>query len=67
MRPALVPGDRLLVARRGPVRVGDVVAVRDPRAPARTMLKRVAARGPSGLTVLGDNPGPAPTAGRSGL
>lgn len=57
MRPALVPGDRLLVERRGPVRVGDVVAVRDPRAPARTMLKRPAARGPSGLTVLGDNPG----------
>jgi phage repressor protein C with HTH and peptisase S24 domain len=55
MRPALEPGDRLLVLRAGPVRVGDVVAVDDPRAPDRAMLKRVAARGPSGLTVLGDN------------
>jgi nickel-type superoxide dismutase maturation protease len=56
MRPALQPGDRLLVLRCGPVRVGDVVAVADPRRPARTMLKRVAGRGPAGITVLGDNP-----------
>jgi nickel-type superoxide dismutase maturation protease len=55
MRPTLEPGDRLLVVRGGPARVGDVVAVGDPRAPARTMLKRVAARGPAGVTVLGDN------------
>jgi nickel-type superoxide dismutase maturation protease len=55
MRPALEPGDRLLVLRGGPVRVGQVVAVGDPREPARTMLKRVAARGPAGITVLGDN------------
>ena len=55
MRPTLEPGDRLLVVRGGPARVGDVVAVGDPRTPARTMLKRVAARGPAGVTVLGDN------------
>lgn len=54
MRPALEPGDRLLVVRARP-RLGDVVAFPDPRRPTRTMLKRVAARGPGGLTVLGDN------------
>ena len=55
MRPALVPGDRLLVLRDGRARVGDVVAVVDPRLPSRTLVKRVAARGPEGVTVLGDN------------
>ena len=55
MLPALEPGDRLLVLRRR-ARVGDVVAVVDPRRPDRTMVKRVAARGPEGVTVLGDNP-----------
>lgn len=55
MRPTLEPGDRLLVVPARPVRVGDVVAVGDPREAARTMLKRVAARGPAGVTVLGDN------------
>ena len=57
MLPALVPGDRLLVvrSRAGRIEVGDIVAVGDPRAPARTMVKRVAARGPGGVTVLGDN------------
>ncbi len=57
MRPTLEPGDRLLVLRGAPLRVGDVVAVGDPRAPARTLVKRVAARGPAGMTVLGDNAG----------
>ena len=59
MLPALAPGDRLLVVRGGGaarVAVGDVVAVADPRTPARTLVKRVAARGPEGVTVLGDNP-----------
>ena len=56
MRPTLEPGDRLVVLRRGPVRVGALVAVADPRQPARTMVKRVAAVGPAGVTVLGDNP-----------
>jgi nickel-type superoxide dismutase maturation protease len=55
MRPALVSGDRLLVLRDGRARVGDVVAVADPRLPSRTLVKRVAARGPEGVTVLGDN------------
>lgn len=55
MLPALAGGDRLLVVRDGREEVGDVVAVADPRAPARIMVKRVAARGAEGITVLGDN------------
>jgi nickel-type superoxide dismutase maturation protease len=55
MLPALRPGDRLLLWRPAPVRPGDVVAVTDPRLASRTMVKRVAARGPEGVTVLGDN------------
>ncbi len=56
MLPALAAGDRLVVLRVGPARVGHVVAVADPRAGGRTLVKRVAARGPAGVTVLGDNP-----------
>ena len=55
MLPSLEPGDRLLLVRSRRVRVGDVVAFGDPRVPARTMVKRVVARGPEGLTVVGDN------------
>jgi len=56
MLPALEPGDRLFVVRGGRIKVGDVVAVTDPRTSARTLVKRVAGRGPEGVTVLGDNP-----------
>ncbi len=47
MAPALRPGDRLLVesityARRAP-RPGEVVLARDPRSPARELVKRVVA------------------------
>jgi nickel-type superoxide dismutase maturation protease len=56
MRPALLPGDRLLVLRGRRIHSGDVVAVADPRQPARTMVKRVAGRSGAGVTVLGDNP-----------
>ncbi len=56
MLPTLHPGDRLLVLRRAPPRVGNVVAVVDARVPARTMVKRVAAVEHRGVTVLGDNP-----------
>jgi mitochondrial inner membrane protease subunit 1 len=61
MSPALEPGDRLLVV--GTVwtrflwpRPGDVVAVRDPRHPGRTLVKRVAAidRARATIDVLGD-------------
>jgi hypothetical protein len=36
---------------------GNVVALAAPRVPTRTMVTRVAARGPEGITVLGDNAG----------
>src|SRR5205807_5623378 len=41
MRPALEPGDRLLVLRLLRPRPGDVVAVVDPRDGERVMVKRV--------------------------
>jgi signal peptidase I len=50
MLPTLLPGDRLLTLRL-PVPVGAVVAAADPRDPARTLLKRVAA-GPGGRLLL---------------
>ncbi len=56
MRPALEPGDRLLVVRGRRPRPGDVVAVADPRQPARVVVKRVTAVGRAGVTVVGDNP-----------
>ena len=57
MLPALRPGDRLLVLRGAPARPGHVVALADPRLASRTMVKRVAGRGPEGVIVLGDNAG----------
>ena len=71
MAPTLSPGDRLIVRRR-PCRptVGALVVVADPRAPARLVVKRVAAVDTGGVTVHGDNPaastdsrtyGPVPT------
>jgi nickel-type superoxide dismutase maturation protease len=56
MRPALEPGDRLLVVGFLRVRPGDVVAVVDPREPERVLVKRVDRVDTSGVTVLGDNP-----------
>ena len=55
MAPALLPGDRLLVARLGPHRVGDVVLAADPRDPQRELIKRVSALGAGGVTLRGDN------------
>lgn len=58
MRPALEPGDRLvIVAWRAP-RAGDVVAAADPRREDRTIVKRVAEVRPDGaLVLLGDDSG----------
>lgn len=56
MRPALEPGDRVVAVRARRARPGDVVVVRDPRHPARLLVKRVAEKGPGGVVVLGDNP-----------
>lgn len=57
MRPSLEPGDRLVVVRGLPVREGDVVAVRDPRAEARVLVKRATVLWPDGsVEVGGDAP-----------
>ncbi|HSI99959.1 MAG TPA: S26 family signal peptidase [Patescibacteria group bacterium] len=57
MIPTLRPGDRLLVVRsRRPARVGEVVLALDPRDAGRELVKRVAAVGPDGVTLHGDNP-----------
>ena len=55
MRPALEPGDRLVVVRGRRPRPGQVVAVADPRQPGRLVVKRVAATSAAGVTVVGDN------------
>jgi nickel-type superoxide dismutase maturation protease len=56
MLPTLRPGDRLIVVRTGrPTRVGDVVLAMDPRDAARELVKRVAAVGPDGVMLHGDN------------
>src|SRR4051812_3013469 len=56
MRPALEPGDRLLVRCTRRPRAGDVVALRDPRQQARVLVKRVARLDDDGIVVVGDNP-----------
>jgi len=60
MVPTLLPGDRLLVWRglgplRPPIRVGDLVAVVDPRTPGRLMVKRVSEQHGAEFFVRGDN------------
>ncbi len=55
MRPALEPGDRLLVTGVGRVRPGRIVALADPRD-GRILVKRVAARDRAGVDVRGDDP-----------
>ena len=56
MRPTLLPGDRLLIARWGRPRRTELVVVEDPRRAGRLMVKRVAAVRERQVTVLGDNP-----------
>ena len=60
MLPTLLPGDRVLVWRglgpfRPPVRLGDLVALVDPRDPDRVMVKRVAGCAGTQVIVRGDN------------
>lgn len=55
MTPTLEPGDRLVVVRLGRLRPGDLVALHDPAEPARLLVKRIAALGPAGVEVRGDN------------
>jgi nickel-type superoxide dismutase maturation protease len=80
MAPALADGDRLVVVARpwaGRVAPGDVVAVPDPRAPGRLLVKRVAAvdRARGTAELRGDAPaastdsrtfGPVPLASVTG-
>ena len=60
MRPALEPGDYVLVNRwaykfRPPAK-GDLVVVRDPEAPQRFLVKRVSdVPDPTRIQVEGDN------------
>jgi nickel-type superoxide dismutase maturation protease len=56
MRPGLEDGDRLLVVRRRRYRTGDVVAARDPREPARVLVKRVVEVDGDRLVLHGDAP-----------
>jgi type IV secretory pathway protease TraF len=56
MMPTYRPGERLTALRRWrPVRVGDVVVVRDPRESSRWLLKRCVAKSGSMLDLRGDN------------
>jgi nickel-type superoxide dismutase maturation protease len=60
MVPSLRPGDRVVLLRglgplRPAIRVGDMVAVVDPRFPERLMVKRVAGFAGLGVMVRGDN------------
>lgn len=60
MVPTLVPGDRVLVVQgfgpfRPAIRVGDLIALADPRDAERTMIKRVAGFDGEGILVRGDN------------
>jgi nickel-type superoxide dismutase maturation protease len=54
MCPTLEPGDRVLVLSLR-ARVGDVIALRDPRRPERIIVKRVHAIVEGALDVRGDN------------
>lgn len=56
MAPTLAPGDRLLVVRARRPRVGDLVALSDPRRRGRLLVKRVAGERSGLLELRGDNP-----------
>lgn len=56
MLPTLEPGDRLIVVRTRRPRVGELVALPDPREPDRLLVKRVVARHGPLLELRGDNP-----------
>ncbi|MGH2445845.1 MAG: nickel-type superoxide dismutase maturation protease [Candidatus Limnocylindria bacterium] len=58
MAPTLLPGDRLLVARRaGRPSIGEVVLATDPRYARRELIKRVTAIRDGHVTLRGDAPG----------
>jgi nickel-type superoxide dismutase maturation protease len=55
MLPGFRAGDRLLLGPPWWIRPGQVVAVTDPRAPARLLVKRVHALSRLAVEVRGDN------------
>ncbi|MGI5273741.1 S24 family peptidase [Nonomuraea sp. CA-218870] len=55
MRPALLPGDWLLVRRRARIRPGDVVVARLPGNQERLIVKRAAWREAGGWWLESDN------------
>ena len=59
MAPVLLPGDRVVVLRRGGPwrrpRPDDLVVLADPRDSARTVVKRLVALDAGGADVRGDN------------
>lgn len=55
MEPALSGGDRLLVIPLRRLQRGDIVAARDPRQPARVIVKRVAGIDSGAVELRGDN------------
>lgn len=54
MRPALEPGDRVLVVPAVRLRPGDVVAADDPERPGALVVTRVAALTDDGVVLVGD-------------
>jgi nickel-type superoxide dismutase maturation protease len=57
MAPVLRDGDWVVVVPLvRPPRVGEIVVARDPRAPERLLLKRVARVKDGACTLLGDRP-----------
>jgi nickel-type superoxide dismutase maturation protease len=56
MSPTYLPGERLTALRRWrPIRLGDVVVVRDPRDSSLWIVKRCIAKSGSQLDLRGDN------------
>ena len=56
MLPTLRDGDRLVVRRTHRIGPGAIVVAVDPRDRTRPLVKRVAAVGPQGVDLVGDNP-----------
>ena len=56
MEPTYLPGERITALRRWrPIRIGDVVLLRDPRDADRWLLKRCVGRVGRRLDLRGDN------------
>ena len=56
MEPTYVPGERITALRRWrPIRIGDVVLLRDPRDADRWLLKRCVGRVGRRVDLRGDN------------